>query len=350
MSNFSNETLFLLTNLQWAKIFALIFSLIIFDQVIRYYTQRLIGKFLRSANLYTLNLDKKKLAKCIGPLLAFLLWIIALPVIGLPSHIHHYLTRFSNILLTLLSVRAAFYFTDAIGHYFSHKALEKSPKFDDILIPLLNKAGKTLILLIALVFIGESFNLNMKGLIAGLGIGGVAVAFAAKDSLANIFGSITILLDKPFRIGDNIKLDNGLTGDVIAVGLRSTRLRSLDDSIITVPNGSLTNANINNFGMRGSRRLETQILIDLNTRAEEVSLFCAEIKSLLQKGSHIKAENFHVYFNNLLPGAIEIKLIAFFITEEGAQELKYRHQLLTDILKLTEKLKIKLANPLSRLN
>jgi MscS family membrane protein len=340
-----NETIFLLTNLQWIKIFALIFSLILFDHFLRYNSQKIVRRFLKKEHVTFSHLDEKKLAKCIGPFVAFLIWVITLPVLNLPPHIHHYLHRASNIFLTLLSIRTAFYLTDVFGSYFMQKAVATESKLDDILVPLLNKAAKTIVILVGLVFLGESFHLDMKGLIAGLGIGGIAVAFAAKDSLANIFGSITVLMDQPFRIGDNIKLENGITGDVIEVGLRSTRLRSPEDSIITVPNGSLTNSSINNFGMRQYRRFETQLLLDITTSTENINQLCDELKYHLKQTAHVKNDNIQVFLNNFIPGALEIKVIVFFSATEGAQELQYRHQLLTDILKFTEKLKITLTNP-----
>ena len=112
----------------------------------------------------------------------------------------------------------------------------------------------------------------MKSIIAGLGIGGIAFALAAKDTLSNIFGSLTVLVDRPFHIGDWVVIGGETEGNVEDVGLRSTRIRTFYDSIVTVPNGQLTNVVIDNFGQRKYRRYRTNVSVEYSTPLKRLKL------------------------------------------------------------------------------
>ena len=131
----------------------------------------------------------------------------------------------------------------------------------------------------------------MKGILTGLGIGGLAFALAAKDTLSNLFGSLTVLIDKPFRIGDWVNI-GGIEGIIEEVGLRSTRIRTFYDSLITVPNGTLTNVHVDNYGQRRSRRLNTKIGVQYDTPPERLEAFCEGIRELIRNHLKLKKMGF----------------------------------------------------------
>ncbi len=140
------------------------------------------------------------------------------------------------IFLTFSVLRLLMRITDFIGHVMLVKAEKTESKTDDQLVPFFKDSVKVLLVIFSLLFIlGVIFDLNVTAIIGGLGIGGLAVALAAQDSLANLLGSFTIFLDKPFQVGDIIEAD-GISGTVEKVGFRSTRIRTLDKSYVTIPN------------------------------------------------------------------------------------------------------------------
>ncbi|MDG1218999.1 MAG: mechanosensitive ion channel, partial [Flavobacteriaceae bacterium] len=128
---------------------------------------------------------------------------------------------------------------DFVGFKLKNKALETESKVDDQLIPFAIDLAKVIsIVLGAVMILGDVFDVNITALVTGLGIGGVAFALASKESLENLLGSFTIFFDKPFTVGDTVTL-GGVTGTVEKVGFRSTRIRTFDKSIVTVPNKNI---------------------------------------------------------------------------------------------------------------
>ena len=144
------------------------------------------------------------------------------------------------------------------------KAQETDNKVDDVLIPMLHKIIKLAVFMIGLVLIASNIGVNVAGLVASLGIFGMAFALAAKDTVENIFGSITVLTDKPFEVGDFVSI-NGIDGIVEQIGLRSTRIRTFYKSQVNVPNSTLIKAIVDNYGRRNCRRIKTAISLTYDT-------------------------------------------------------------------------------------
>ncbi|MBT5095065.1 MAG: mechanosensitive ion channel family protein, partial [Halobacteriovoraceae bacterium] len=224
-------------------------------------------------------------------------------------------------------------------------ARESDNKFDDILAPLFRKTAKFFVVAIGFIFIGDSLTLDMKSIIAGLGIGGLAFALAAKDTIGNIFGSLTVLLDRPFRIGDWVHIDGTVEGMVEEVGLRSTRIRTFYDSLITLPNGRLTNAHIDNYGQRKYRRFTTKVGVQYDTSPEKLEEFCQGIRQIIKDHEFTRKDYFHVYFNGFNNSSLDILVYVFWQVPNWAKELEEKHRFLMDILKLGNKMGIDFAFP-----
>ena len=126
---------------------------------------------------------------------------------------------------------------------FSRKSRTDQGRMDDQLIPVAIRVAKLFAALIGLIFVLQNIGVNVSALIASLGVGGIAVALAAKDTLANVFGSITIFTDRPFQVGDAVNID-GVVGAVEEVGLRSTRIRTASNSVLSIPNAAVANAKL----------------------------------------------------------------------------------------------------------
>ena len=118
---------------------------------------------------------------------------------------------------------------------------------DDRLIPLIERLMKAVVIILGVIFIFDSWNVDISPLLATAGIAGIAISFAVKDSLTNILGGLQLVLDKTFKVGDKVELDSGEMGVILDIGLRSTKLRTYDNEVIYIPNGNLANIKIKNF-------------------------------------------------------------------------------------------------------
>lgn len=344
MPHWMGSRTFLLLNGQWIGLIAILFLASLIQAFLRLYISRALGHIFQKAKV-PLEIKKRiNFNRPLGLMVVAGLWKALIPLLELSDNLLSALMRGGTIVFTIAAVITAHYLVDLISLYFERKALESENKFDDILVPLVRKTAKTIVITFGIVFIGNSLTLDMKSLIAGLGIGGLAFAFAAKDTLSNLFGSLTVLLDRPFRIGDWV-LFNGIEGTVVEVGLRSTRLRTFYDSLITVPNGQLTNVHIDNLGERTYRRYTTKISIEYSTPTETIETFCEGIRQLILGYPTTRKDYFHVYLNGLGESGLDILLYVFWRVPDWPTELQERHRLLIDILRLGKQLGVGFAFP-----
>tara|TARA_B100000575_G_scaffold292020_1_gene299368 strand:- start:1033 stop:2133 length:1101 start_codon:yes stop_codon:yes gene_type:complete len=168
-----------------------------------------------------------------------------------------------------------------VGLRLSQKADKTKSKVDNQLVPFAIEIGKVLVIIFGLLIIlGNIFGIDITALAAGLGIGGVAVALASKESLENLLGSFTIFFDKPFTVGDIITI-GGITGFVEKVGFRSTRIRTFDKSLVTVPNKNLINSELDNLSLKPVRKVKTNIGLTYNTSVDQIKNIVVDIQKLV---------------------------------------------------------------------
>lgn len=185
---------------------------------------------------------------------------------------------FVIVFLTLLLSRVL----DFIFHILIQKAMDDKNDDREQLFPLLKDVTKILLWTIGIFWIlGSVFSVNIPALITGLGIGGIAIALAAKESVENFFASFTILTDKPFKTGDNIKIDK-YEGTVEKVGFRSTRIRSVEGSLYIIPNKNLIGNNLENLSERNTRRIKITLNIQYGIAYDQVKEMIAIIKDMLK--------------------------------------------------------------------
>ncbi len=350
MPDWTAKRSFVLLNGQWLALAALIFLGFLTERVLRLIIVGFLIRFLERKGVTISDTLHKRLLLPFGIIIFTVFWNLGVRLLELDDGILSWLLRGGQVIFTLGCVLASYQLVDYLCLYLEKKALESENKFDDILIPLIRKSSKTFVVAVGVIAIGDSLTLDMKGLLAGMGIAGLGISLAAKDTISNLFGSLTVLLDRPFRIGDWVKIDDSIEGTVEEVGLRSCRIRTFYNSLITIPNGMLTNAHIDNMGMREFRRFSTTITVQYDTPVEKVEAFCQGIRNLIMDSPHTRKDYFHVYLNNLGAHSLDILLYVFFRTPEWADELNERHRLLLDILKLGEKMGVEFAFPTQTLH
>jgi MscS family membrane protein len=180
--------------------------------------------------------------------------------------------------------------------------------------------------------------------LAGLGVGGLAVALAARDSLANLLGSMLIMIEKPFRVGHYVRV-SGTEGTVEDVGFRSTRIRTPDNSLISIPSNNVVNATVENFSLRAMRRQRFFIQVTYDTPRAKLEALVAEIKQLIADHPLTNKTNFHVRFNDFGESSLNILVYFYLEATDYATELEGREEILLRIMDLASGLGIEFAFP-----
>jgi MscS family membrane protein len=220
--------------------------------------------------------------------------------------------------------------TDFLGLVMMHRASLTESKSDDQLVPFVKEAIKVILVIFSVFFmLGAIFKLNIASLIAGLGIGGLAIALAAKESLENLLGSFTIFLDKPFIIGDLIRI-NGIEGNVEKIGFRSTRLRTLEKSFVTIPNKKLVDNELDNLSLRIQRRAKFDIGLTYETTTEQLKNIISEMQTFIDRHPHILPGETRIRLFEFGPSSVNIMVFFFVDTVEykvyvdGREQINYK--------------------------
>ncbi|HVJ15312.1 MAG TPA: mechanosensitive ion channel family protein [Polyangiaceae bacterium] len=248
-------------------------------------------------------------------------------------------------LLVVVSVTlAAYRLVDVLSERLSAGAARSESKLDDQLIPLMRKSLKIFTFVAGVVFVLLNLDVNIGSLLAGLGIGGIAVALAAKDTLANFFGSIMIFADRPFQVGDWVAIA-GAEGIVEEVGFRSTRIRTFYNSQMTVPNAKFTEANIDNYGRREYRRTNITLGLTYDTPPEKMQAFVEGIRAVLRANPYTRKDLYEVHMAGFGACSLDVLVYFFFKVDTWSEELRQRHNVFLEILRLAQALGVTFAFP-----
>ncbi|MGB0815383.1 MAG: mechanosensitive ion channel family protein, partial [Poseidonia sp.] len=208
------------------------------------------------------------------------------------------------------------------------------------LISALQSVLRFAIIFVGAVFVADSMGFDLTSLIAGLGISGLALALAAKDSISNFFGAITVLLDRPFKVGDWI-IVGAAEGEVIEINLRTTLIRTSADTVITMPNANLVNTPVENVGKRRWRRWQTQLHLDINADGEAVDAFCQRVlKAIEEHPKTLKEEASFCQVSMISATSLDVDLNLYWDVSGGVEERQERAKLIIDIKNIAEDLGI----------
>ncbi len=235
---------------------------------------------------------------------------------------------------------------DFVAHVFMYKAAKSENKADDQLVPFLKELFKFIIYFIGFfVLLGYVFEVNALSLITGLGIGGIAIALAAKESLENLIGSFTIFIDKPFTVGDLVKVD-GVEGTIEKVGFRSTVLRSTDKTTIIIPNRAMIDGVLENLTRRNYRRVKFNIGITYETKADVLKKVIAEINNFLNAHPHTSDNT--VTFDSFADSALTIQVLYLVENIDYNEYLKIKEEINFKIIELVNEYGSEFAYPTQR--
>ncbi|HJP37397.1 MAG: mechanosensitive ion channel family protein [Gammaproteobacteria bacterium] len=338
------EQSFVLEHWQWLGIFAIILAGIVLDKLV----SLLLSVFVRIWRTRFAKGSFREISDSIlrpfGLMAMAFAWWAGLNMLGLPAEVLVILLVSVKFLACLSTVWGAYRLVDLIAAFLKDAAAKTSSKLDDALVPLVTKTMKVFVTVMGIVFIADNLDIDVTSLLAGLGLGGLAFALAAKDVAANLFGSVTVLLDQTFHVGDWVIVGD-VEGSVEHIGFRSTRIRTFYDSQVSVPNSTLITASVDNMGKRSYRRLSCKLSIAYDTPPDRIEAFCEGIRELVRQHPYMRKDYYHVYLNEFSASALEILVYVFWKTPEWATELRERHRFLIDCLRLAQRLGVEYAYP-----
>jgi len=231
-----------------------------------------------------------------------------------------------------------------VGGWFLTRAQKTTSHVDEIAASLGTGLMKLLVVVGATIAVADVVGLPYEGVLAGLGVGGVAIAFAARDTVSNMLGGGILMADRPFQRGDLIELD-GTLATVEHVGLRCTRLRSLDDTLLNVPNSHLSDRAIANWGKRRRRKVVLGVGLTYDTPREKLDTFVRRLKEVLMEQPRIDRDDLYVGLKSFGASSIDIELMFYLKVYAYGSQVDAQHAIVMDIIALAEEVGVEFAFP-----
>ena len=228
-----------------------------------------------------------------------------------------------GVIINIILISVFCKIADAFNTKLEKKLLKKHPDSPLInLMPILTRIAKVVIIFIIIASFLQSFGYNVNSLIAGFGITGLAVGFAAKEAIGNVFGSIGLLADRVYKVGDYISFD-GYEGTVTDVNFRSTTIKTIQGFEVNIPNNLLANNEITNISKATERRIDLTVDIEYGTSNEKIDRACEILKEIAESNNNIK-NGAMSFIENMAPSSIQVRLVAYTSesTWAGATEVK----------------------------
>ncbi|NLM76197.1 MAG: mechanosensitive ion channel family protein [Clostridiaceae bacterium] len=278
-------------------------------------------------------------------LIVYLSLMILLPVLIVQKFLNFSLRLFVLVVIFWFIYRAS----DVFVNFIEHLANKSEKKISPAVINLLGKTLKALIIIFEVFSVIALFGYDVSGIVAGLGIGGLAISLAAKDAAANFLGSITVMVDKTYNVGDWIETSSA-EGIVEEIGFRSTKIRTFTNAVTSIPNSIMSNEPITNWSRMGRRRVRYNLYIPIDTPAEKVRILLSRIKDLIDNNEDVNHEAIKVAnMNGFEEGNISILIQYFTKTTSFFTYTQVNEKIYLDILQIFNELNIPISAPIKRI-
>ena len=329
---------------QWIGLAAAVFLGLVVDLIVRF----ALGAILRIVlQRFNSTLEPKAIKRSIrgfGLLAAAIVWFGSLSLLGLPLAAFEVIQPVAKVVFIIAVTWCLWRIIDLIGEIFCARANKTDTKLDDILVPMVRKTAKAVVVIFTLLNIAPLFGLEVGPLLAAVGVGTVALGFAFKNTIENIFGSVTVILDKPFQVGDWVVYNN-VEGTVESVGMRSTRVRTFYNSLVTIPNSVLITEKVDNYGMRKYRRWSTTFGLVMSTPPALIDAYCEAIREIIRVHPYTRKDYYQVWLNTFGDSTYNIMIYLFWEAPDWQTELRERHRFMLDVLRISEAMGIEFAYP-----
>ena len=275
--------------------------------------------------------------------------LVGFPTLDFDPDVEKVVSQVTNLVAAVAIIMVAYRAIDIFVDVLARRASATETMLDDSLVPLLRTSMRLFVTVVGILFVLQNLDVNVSSLVAGLGLGGLAIALAAQDTVRNLLGGVTIFADKPFEVGDWVVAE-GVEGTVETVGFRSTRVRTFYNSLVSVPNGNLMDAGIDNMGQRRWRRYKTTLGVGYHTTPDQMQAFVEGIRAIIQANAGMRQDYYIVEFHGFGATSLDVLVYCFMDAADWNEELRTRHVLNLDIMRLAESLQVDFAFPTQTLH
>ncbi|WP_020674958.1 mechanosensitive ion channel family protein [Geopsychrobacter electrodiphilus] len=326
-------------------------SVLFFALLLRNLFSQLLARFLVSITRRTAGEMDDMLVEQLKQPTSFLvliggLWLTT-SVLALPTEPVNLAAGAYELLRLLFIINIGWFLFNLIGlldMWLGHLTKKTESTLDDHLLPFIRKGLRCFIVVMMCLMLAQTLGYPISGVLASLGIGGLAVALAAKDSISNIFGSLMIILDRPFQIGDWVKAGD-VEGTVEEIGFRSTRIRTFAKTLVTIPNSILTNLAIDNFSRMPKRRIKLSIGVSYATTPDQMRAAVENIRGLLRQHAAVDQDFSLVNFTDFGSSSLDILVYCFTRTTVWGEYLAARQDICLQIMDILETMGLEIAFP-----
>ena len=338
----NNEFLRLYT-WQWIGIGIILLAFLLCFTLLKYLFRFIFHKILFKKYINEINdIDKLRTsANLFSIWIGFKLFQLFIPTLFINPKYAMPLITGVNFVAASIIVLVVYKLVELIIFYSKNYVQNTATQWDDQIVMVLQKFLKFIVIFLGLFYVLNTLDVNIATIIAGLSVGGLALALAAQDTVKNFIASVMIFIDKPFKIGDTIKGDN-FEGAVQEVGFRSTRIKTAEDSLVYIANAKLSEMIIDNKGFRVFKKYKTELAIAHATPLYKIEQFVAGIRTILLKYPYTKNSTIDVFLSNIQSAGLSITLSYTYKVYSQREELQHREFILLKIIALAELLQIKL--------
>jgi len=267
--------------------------------------------------------------------------ILALPLSPVIDGLVQDLFRGGSMVIAIWALIRA---TDVLTDVFTEKLAGRGSALHGF-IPTINKTMKIFIVIVGILMVIDNLGYNVGGILATLGLGGAAIAFASQDTIKNLFGTFMIMLDRPFKVGDWIMVGDKVDGDVESIGLRSTKVRTWPKTVISIPNGVLANEYVNNWTRMPKRRVKQVIGITYEATADDMEVLVEDIREILRADEGVNQEFILVNFTDFGSSSLDILVYYFSLSTKWLEYMDVRQRVNCKIMRAIRKRGLSVAFP-----
>lgn len=322
-------------------------AFLVFGVLLRHVVTNIIFHYLKKlASKTQTTLDDKLFPAMEAPTATFVMLLgifSSLKVLKLSENTDHYVSLGSTIAFSAAIFWGLYRGFSAVLEHAHEVALEKQMGVAAFM-PWIKKTLITLFVILGILVTVQSLGYDVKAALGALGIGGLAFALAAQDTIANIFGSVVVATDQPFRIGETVTI-GAHTGTVEDIGLRSTKIRKPDRSLVTVPNRTVANESIVNLSRFTARRVEQVIGLTYDARAEQLEAVVADIRRLIDNDPAVNPADTHVYFRDFSASSMDIWIVYVIKDADFTKHMQVRQRMNLAFMRAVEARGLSFAFP-----
>ncbi len=267
--------------------------------------------------------------------LAAALFKLFIPGLGWPEGVRQYSAPIHAVIIALFGVWCGWHLIDLLSHNVVARVRRTEGNTDDITLSLFLGAVRIALVFAAAMYVADELSLPTNGVLAGLGLSGLAFAFASKETLSNVFGAGILVADHPFKKGDYITAGD-IQGTVEKVGIRSTRIRTVEDTEAVVPNGKLSDTSIQNWGSRRNRLVKGKVTVGYGAAPAAIDGFMEDIRRTASQSDTVVSDRTQVGITALGEAGVDVEFSCYLAVTNATDEKGAKSRLMLDILRLAE--------------